>query len=116
MKKNDTVFAKSPLCDLFGSTPTSIMLTFFIANNVNDFNISEISYATHLSRPTITKVLKPLLRFGFVVESRRLGHTKLYKLGDANHEVQTSLPNAIKEVNEVLVRFIIREEQKKVLQ
>lgn len=116
MKKNDTQYAKAPLCDLFGATPTAILMTFFIANDVNDFNISEISFATHLSRPTITKVLKPLLRFDFVVENRRLGHTKLYKLGDANHVVQASLPNAIKEVNEVLVRFIIREEQKKVEQ
>lgn len=98
---------KSPLCESLGETPTLQLLSFLLAHRDFDYSKTELAKNIESARQTIYKALEPLLKFGLVVASRKIGNTTLYKLN------QNSDPaKAIEKYNASIVELIIKEQKK----
>ena len=79
--------------------PIIRVIDFLIDNEVFDYSKTEISKGAGISRTTLLKIWKTLEELGIVVETRKVGRAKMYKLNKKNPIVQKfiELDNAISE-------------------
>jgi DNA-binding GntR family transcriptional regulator len=101
----------SPLCRSLGETAPLQLLSFFIAHREFDYSKTELAKNLEISRQTIYKALEPLLKYGMVIKSRKIGNTTLYKLNINSESVK-----AIHNFNETIIDIIVSEEIKKGIQ
>ena len=77
--------------DVFGNSPQTKILDF-LANHPNyDYNVSDISKNSDVSRPTVYKIIEILLKKKLIVKTRESGNSSLYKLNMDNKLVQVIL-------------------------
>lgn len=76
---------------IFGENPQTKILDFMADHPDYDYTITELAEKTGVSKPTIYKVIRNLLKEGLVVVNRKIGRTKLYKLNTRNEIVKTIL-------------------------
>jgi len=91
----ETLFLK-----FFGrNDPVIRVIDFLIDNEAFDYSKTEISREMGISRTTLLKIWKTLEDLGIVVETRRVGRAKMYRLNKKNPIVQEfiELDNAISE-------------------
>jgi len=95
MEMEETLFLK-----FFGrNDPVIRVIDFLIDNEAFDYSKTEISREMGISRTTLLKIWKTLEDLGIVVETRRVGRAKMYRLNKKNPIVQKfiELDNAISE-------------------
>ena len=73
-----------------------------------DFTISDVARNTHMTRTTLYKIWKDLLKMNMVVETRTVGIAKLYKLNEDN-QITMALINLYKTL---LVKMLNEQERK----
>ena len=76
---------------IFGENPQTKILDFMADHPDYDYTITELAEKTGVSKPTIYKVIRNLVREGLVVVSRKIGRSKLYKLNTRNEIIKTIL-------------------------
>lgn len=81
------------------NNPMVRVIDFLIDNEAFDYSKTEIARGTGISRTTLIKIWRVLEDLGIVVETRRVGRAKMYKLNKKNPIVQKfiELDNAISE-------------------
>ena len=81
------------------ANPIIRVIDFLIDNEAFDYSKTEISREVGISRTTLLKVWKTLEDLEIVVETRRVGKAKMYKLNKKNPIVQKliELDNVISE-------------------
>lgn len=70
----------------FGDTPRARLLDFLGDHPASDYSITELSEKADVSRPTIYRELPELERLGYIVQTRTLGQSRLFKL-NTDHAV-----------------------------
>ena len=78
----------SVFLELTADTPAFRILEYFIESRDTDHAIGDVLEATRLSRSTFYTAWPRVLRNSFVIQSRMVGKTKLYKLSSHNRYVQ----------------------------
>ena len=93
--EDETLFLKI----LGRDNPIIRIIDFLIDNEAFDYSKTEIAKGARISRTTLHKVWKILEDLGIVVETRKVGRAKMYKLNKNNPIVQKfiELDNAISE-------------------
>ena len=77
--------------DIFGNNPQTKILDFLADHSNYDYNISDISKHSKVSRPTVYKIIEILLKKKLIVKTRESGNSSLYKLNMENKLVQVIL-------------------------
>ncbi len=72
------------LTDVFGNSKQLKVLDYLIDNQELDYSKSDIAEGVGISRTTVNKLLKELLERMIVVESRRVGNARMYRLNSTN--------------------------------
>ncbi|MBS3064164.1 MAG: hypothetical protein J4445_01790 [DPANN group archaeon] len=70
--------------ELFGNSPTIKVLEFFIENDLYDYSKSDIFKTTGVARTTLQSIIDKLSRKRILIQTRKLGRAKLYKLNRDN--------------------------------
>ena len=75
------------------------VIDFLLDNEAFDYSKTDIAKGAGISRTTLLKIWKTLEDFGIVIETRKVGRAKMYKLNKNNPIVQKfiELDNAISE-------------------
>lgn len=70
----------------FGETPRNRLLDFLGDHPTSDYTITEMAKKSGVSRPTIYEEIPELEETGLVVQTRKLGQSRLFKL-NTDHPV-----------------------------
>lgn len=70
------------LGDFLGDTPEIRLVDFLTQNMRFDYTLTELKQYTGLSKPTLLKAVRILLRNRLVEETRTVGRAKFYALTD----------------------------------
>jgi len=77
--------------EIFGNSPQTKILDF-LANHPNyDYNVSDISKHSEVSRPTVYKIIEILLKKKLIIKTRESGNSSLYQLNMENKLVKVIL-------------------------
>lgn len=68
------------LADVFGNSRQLKVLDYLIDNQELDYSKSDIAEGVGISRTTVNRLLTELHETGIIVESRRVGNARMYKL------------------------------------
>ena len=79
---NDTI-----LVEVFGSSPETRIISFFMDFPLNDFMQKEVCEATGLNPRTVNARLSKLKEKGILRETRRVGKATLHQLNREGHVV-----------------------------
>ena len=85
---NSRTLEESLFLRLFGNSSILRVISFLLNNEVSDFSKAEIVRGAGISRATLLKIWRILEDFEIVVETRRIGRAKMYKLNKENPIVQ----------------------------
>lgn len=77
--------------DIFGNSPQTKILDFLADHPNYDYNISDISKNSEVSRPTVYKIIEILLNKKLILKTRESGNSSLYKLNMENKLVKVIL-------------------------
>lgn len=77
--------------DDWGDLPRNRLLDFLGDHIGSDYPISELAEKSELSRPTVYAALPELVKRGLVLETRKLGTSRLFALNSENPLVQAVL-------------------------
>lgn len=96
------------LIDAFGDYPITRVLDFLIYSRDFDYPLTEIAANASVNFVTLKKIWQKLEASGFVVQTRKIGNARLYKLNVQNPVVQKLL-----ELNKELGMRAMQEMEKK---
>ncbi len=77
--------------NIFGNSPQTKILDFLADHPNYDYTISDIARQSEVSRPTVYKFLKKMMKEKLIIKTRNLGISSLYKLNIKNNLVQIIL-------------------------
>lgn len=77
--------------EIFGNSPQTKILDFLADHPNYDYNVSDISKNSGVSRPTVYKIIEILLKKKLIIKTRESGNSSLYKLNTKNKLVQVIL-------------------------
>ena len=77
--------------DYFGETPRAKVLDFLGDHPTSDYNKTELSAKSGISRATVYNVLDGLLKTGLVIHTRNIGQSAMYRLNLDHRLVQAVL-------------------------
>lgn len=77
--------------EIFGNSPQTKILDFLADHPNYDYNVSDISKKSDVSRPTVYKIIEILLKKKLIIKTRESGNSSLYKLNMENKLVQVIL-------------------------
>ncbi len=77
---------KKPLQSVYGDSPITRVIDFFMKHPEQEFTISGISDGAEVARTTLWNgVLEELLNNGFLIKTREIGNAKLFALNKESH-------------------------------
>lgn len=79
---------KSILVEYFGTSPTMKILDFLIEGKNFDYSMTEIARNSGVGWSAFTEVWKRFVEKEIVVETRKIGNARLYKLNTENPAVR----------------------------
>lgn len=79
---------KSVLVETFGENPLVKTIDFFLMHPNFDYSKSQVAKETGISRITMEKIWKRLLKKSIIVKTREMGRGELYKLNTQNPQVK----------------------------
>ena len=109
MEINDTTEI-GEFCKVFGDTPRNRILEFFLEGREIDFGIGDVAKETGLNRATAYNTMEELIGQGFIVPTRKLGNTQMYKLNKNKDEVK-----ALLKAFDMLLENIVKEHSREQL-
>jgi len=80
---NDTI-----LVEVFGASPETRIISFFMDFPLNDFMQKEVCEATGLNPRTVSARLSKLKERGVIMDTRKVGKATLYTLNREGHVVR----------------------------
>ncbi len=89
MKKGDI----GAFCETYGATIENLVLEYLLENQDLDVAVGDMAKELDISRPKAYEVTEDFENKGYVVKSRVVGKTQLYKLNKANIRVKIFLRN-----------------------
>lgn len=89
MKKNE----KGAFCETYGATIENLIIEYLLENQDLDIAIGNMAKELGISRPKAYDVIENFKKKGYVVKSRIVGKTQLYKLDKENIRVKIFLRN-----------------------
>ncbi len=78
-------------CEIFGVNPRNRILEFFLTFRSMDFSIGDVAEETELNRATTYNIMEELVKEKFIIPTRKLSGTQLYKLNKEKEEVKILL-------------------------
>lgn len=79
---------KTAFVELFGETPFIKVLDFFLTFSDFDYSKTEVARETNVSRITIERIWRHLIKKSYLIKSRQVGRAELYKLNKQNPEIR----------------------------
>lgn len=83
MVSEDSMFIKT-----FGNYPALRIIDFLMESEVFDYSITEIAKNSGVHFQTFQKIWPRFVKNNFVVKTRRLGNSELYKINKENPVIQ----------------------------
>ena len=83
MEVRNSIFVET-----FGETPTVKVLDFFLTFDSFDYSKSQVSEETGVSRITLDKIWKELVKQKILLNTRAIGRADMYKLNKENPRVK----------------------------
>lgn len=83
MASEDSIFIKT-----FGDYPALRIIDFLMESNMFDYPITEIAKNSNVHFQTFQKIWPKFVKNNFVMKTRRLGNSELYKINRENPVVQ----------------------------
>lgn len=77
--------------EIFGKSPEAKILDFLGDHPNYDYSISDLAGYTGVSRPTLYNIIPEMVRKGLLIETRKVGKSKMYKLNTKNEIVRVIL-------------------------
>lgn len=77
MVENESIFLQ-----ILGTSPKMKILDFLLAFQAFDYSMTEIAQKTNVSYPIVVNVIEDFLRNGIVIETRKIGKARLFKLNE----------------------------------
>ncbi|HLC67052.1 MAG TPA: hypothetical protein VJK52_05425 [Candidatus Nanoarchaeia archaeon] len=96
---------QSTFVKTFGDYPLIRVLDFLIESRMFDYPLTEIAKNAEVNFATLKKIWKQLEKNVIVIQTRKIGKAKLYKLDEENPAVQKLI-----ELDRALSKHAIREE------
>ena len=78
----------SVFVDTFGEYPLVKVLDFFLMYHNYDYSKTQVAKEIEISRITIEKIWKSLIKNRIIVKTRNMGNAELYKLNIENPKVR----------------------------
>ena len=79
---------KSALVETFGENPLVKTIDFLLMYPNFDYSKSQVAKETRVSRITMEKIWKNLLKNGIIIKTREMGRGNMYKLNVENPRVK----------------------------
>lgn len=79
---------KSVLAETFGDSPLVKVLDFFLMHPSFDYSKSQVAKEVGISRITIEKIWKRLVKNEIITNTREVGRAELFKLNTNNSKVK----------------------------
>jgi sugar-specific transcriptional regulator TrmB len=80
-------------CEIYGSSIYNRILEYFLENYELDIAASDIVKDLGISKPKVYQIIESFLQKKFIIKSRIIGKTQLYKLDKQNKIVKLFLEN-----------------------
>ena len=77
----------SAFCSVFGASPRNRVIEFFIELRELDFSAGDVARETGLNRATAYTTMGELVEQGYLVSTRKVSGSQLYKLNQPKAEV-----------------------------
>ena len=89
--------AKSSIfVETFGETPVVKVLNLFLTFDSFDYSKSQVAEETGISRITLDKIWKELIKQKVIIKTRSIGRAEMYKLNKKNPKVKVLLDLSLK--------------------
>lgn len=75
---------KSAFIDFVGDTPATRLLDFLITGRNFDYTLTDLSKKAGISWTTLNRILPKLIADNIIIETRKIGRIKLYKINIDN--------------------------------
>ena len=104
---------KSAFLEFVGDTPVTRLLDFLITGRDFDYTLTDLSTKAGISWTTLNRILPNLLKNSMIIETRKIGRIRLYKINTKNEIVrkiieiyQLSLLNQLKKIDrkEIMIK------------
>ncbi len=79
---------KSIFIEFVGDTPATRLLDFLITGRDYDYTLTDLSTKAGVSWTTLNRIFPKLLENEIIIETRRIGRIKLYRINKENEIVQ----------------------------
>jgi len=80
--------AKSVFLETFGESPYMKVLDFFLTYPSFDYSKTNVADEVEISRITIEKIWKAMIKNKIIIKTRTMGKAELYKLNTENPKVK----------------------------
>lgn len=80
-------------CDTYGKNLQNSVLEFTLENQDIDFAVSDITNELRISKPKAYEIIRLFETKGYVIPSRIVGKTQLFRLNKENKRVQLFMQN-----------------------
>ncbi len=94
-----------PFEGVFGNSSELRILQFLLPLKGMEFNISELADEVGVTKPTITRVVAKLIKFGLMKKTRVAGHIKYYSINEDSPFI-----SLVEELNNLLIEQMLDEE------
>ena len=78
----------SAFLEFVGDTPVTRLLDFLITGRDFDYTLTDLSTKAGVSWTTLNRILPSLLKKSVIIETRKIGRIRLYKINTKNEIVQ----------------------------
>ena len=92
-------------CEIYGKTLRNRVLEFFLEAYFADIAVSEITDLSNISKPKAYQIIDEFIKKGFVIKSRVIGKTQMYKLNTENPIVKIYIRNFKECLNMVFEQY-----------
>lgn len=82
---------KSALLETFGENPLVKTLDFFLTYPAFDYSKSQVAKETGVSRVTMEKIWKKLLKRNIIKKTRKMGKGEMYELNTQDQRVKAMM-------------------------
>ena len=96
-------------CEVFGVNPRNRVLEFFLTFRSFDSGIGDIAEETGLNRATTYNVMEELIKEKYVIPTRKVSGTQLYKLNKEKNEVNILLKAFKMVLKKILDEYVEKE-------
>ncbi len=80
-------------CEVYGSTLQNRVMEFLLENQLSDLAVGDVAKEVIISRPKAYQIIEEFQNKGYIIKSRIIGKTQLYKLNKENFVVKIFMRN-----------------------